>query len=43
MYGFTTVLDGITFDEALAKTVAALKAAVLITVLLVGGQKVMRW
>ena len=26
MYGFTTVLDGITFDEALAKTVAALKA-----------------
>ena len=26
MYGFTTLLDGITFDEALAKTVAALKA-----------------
>ncbi len=25
MYGFTTTLDGTTFDEALAKTVAALK------------------
>lgn len=26
MYGFTTTLSGITFDQALAKTIAALKA-----------------
>ena len=26
MYGFTTTLTGITFDQALAKTLAALKA-----------------
>ena len=26
MYGFTTILTGISFDEALAKTLAALKA-----------------